>query len=97
MFQTANAMMLCVLVHIFVVKMNISNEIDVYKTIGKNIKKYRKQNKIKLTQKELAERVGICTSLIGGLESSNITQGISIYNLYKISKVLNVSINKLLK
>lgn len=71
-------------------------EQQIYKIIGQNIKKYRKLNK-KLTQKELAEKSGICTSLIGGLESNNINQGISIYNLYKISKVLNISIDKLLE
>ena len=72
-------------------------EQEIYKTIGKNIKKYRKQNTQKLTQKELAEKIGVCTSLIGSLESNNINQGISIYNLYKISKVLNVPINKLIE
>ena len=72
-------------------------EILIYQTIGKNIKKYRKQSNQKLTQKELAKKVGVCTSLIGSLESNNINQGISVYNLYKISKVLNISIDKLIK
>jgi len=72
-------------------------EQKMYKIIGKSIKKYRKLNKNKLTQKELAEKVGVCTSLIGSLESNNINQGISIYNLYKISKILNVPINKFLE
>jgi len=72
-------------------------EQTLYKIIGKNIKKYRNLNNQKLTQKELASRIGVCTSLIGSLESDNINQGISIYNLYKISKVLNISIDKLLK
>ena len=72
-------------------------EQKMYKIIGKSIKKYRKLNKNKLTQKELAEKVGVCTSLIGSLESNKINQGISIYNLYKISKILNVPINKFLE
>ena len=72
-------------------------EQQLYKTIGKNIKKYRKENNEKLTQKELAKKVGVCTSLIGSLESNKISQGISIYNLYKISKILNVPINKFLE
>ena len=70
------------------------------KKIGKNIKKYRflhNINNSKLTQKDLASRIGVSTSLIGSLESNKVSQGISIYNLYKISKVLNVSINKLLE
>ena len=72
-------------------------EQEIYKTIGKNIKKYRKQNNKKLTQKELAKKVGVCTSLIGSIESNNINQGISVYNLYKISKALNIYIDKLIK
>jgi len=72
-------------------------EITLNKKIGQNIKKYRLLYNINndiLTQKELAQRVGICTSLIGGLESNNVNQGLSIYTLYKISKVLKVPIDK---
>jgi len=69
----------------------------LYKIIGQNIKKYRSLNNKKLTQKELAKKVGVCTSLIGSLESNKINQGISIYNLYKISKELNVKIDDFLK
>ena len=72
-------------------------ETSLNKIIGRNIKKYRKENKQKLTQKELAKKVGVCTSLIGSLESNNINQGISVYNLYKISKALNIPIDKFLK
>jgi len=72
-------------------------EEKIYKIIGQNIKKYRKLSNKKLTQKELAKQAGICTSLIGSLESMNINQGISIYNLYKISKILDISIDCLLK
>ena len=69
----------------------------INKKVGKNIKRYRllyNLNVRNMTQAELAERIGVSTSLIGGLESDNLTQGISIYNLYKISEVLNVPINK---
>ena len=72
-------------------------EITLNKIIGKNIKKYRSLSNEKLTQKELAKKVGVCTSLIGSLESNKINQGISIYNLYKISKVLKVPIENLLQ
>ena len=72
-------------------------ETSLNKIIGRNIKKYRKENKQKLTQKELAKKVGVCTSLIGSLESNNINQGISVYNLYKISEALNIPIDKFLK
>lgn len=66
--------------------------------IGDNVRKYRylySANHGKLNQKELAERAGVSTPLIGALESKNINQGVSIYNLYKISKVLEVPIEKL--
>ena len=66
------------------------NELKIL--IGNNIKKYRKEKG--LTQKELANLVKVATPLIGSLESKNIIQGISIYNLYKISMVLEVPVNK---
>ena len=68
------------------------NENELKMIIGNNIKKYRKQKG--LTQKELASLIGVTTPLLGALESKNIIQGISVYTLYKISKVLKVSIEK---
>lgn len=71
---------------------------ELNKIIGKNIRKYRliynAYNKNKLTQAKLAEKIGAKTPLIGALESENNNIGVSIYNLYMISKVLNVPINK---
>ena len=67
------------------------------KKVGKNIKKYRllyNANIGDLTQKDLADKVGISSSMIGSMESNKIPRGISIYNLYKISEVLNVPIQK---
>ena len=69
----------------------------MYKRIGSNVKRYRllyNINKGDLKQKDLAKKIGVSVSLIGGLESKNVTQGISLYNLYKISEVLGVPINK---
>jgi len=66
-------------------------------TIGKNIKKYRliyNANGGDMTQRGLAEKIGVSVSMIGALESKNITQGVSIYNLYKISEALNVPMYK---
>ena len=65
--------------------------------IGKNVRKYRliySANNTKLTQKELANKIGVSTPLIGALESTNSRQGISIYNLFQISEVLNTPIEK---
>ena len=75
----------------------MTNE-ELKKLVGRNIKKYRliynAYNKEKLTQKKLAEKIGARTPLIGALESENNDMGVSIYNLYMISKTLNVPINK---
>ena len=71
------------------------NEKELYSIIGKNIRYYRKLyslNKKELTQEMLAEIANVSTSLIGNLESKKTYQGISIYNLYKISKILEVPI-----
>ena len=73
------------------------NEKELYSIIGKNIRYYRKLyslNKKELTQEMLAEIANVSTSLIGNLESKKTYQGISIYNLYKISKILDVPIEK---
>lgn len=72
-------------------------EKEIYTIIGKNIKYYRKLyslNVEELTQEHLAELANVSTSLIGNLESKKTYQGISIYNLYKISLILNVPIEK---
>ena len=75
----------------------MTNE-ELKKLVGKNVRKYRliynSYNKNKLTQAKLAEKIGAKTPLIGALESENNPMGISIYNLYMISKTLNVPINK---
>lgn len=70
----------------------------LFKTIGENIKYYRKLynlKKGKLTQAELAEKANVSTALIGNLESEHIEQGISVYTLWKISQILEVPIEKL--
>ncbi len=68
--------------------------------IGRNIKKYRKlynKNGYKMTQEKLAELINVSVSHISSLESNKTKKGISISNLYKISIVLGVPINKLLE
>ena len=74
------------------------NKQELNKLIGKNVKKYRllynTKNKNKLTQAKLSEILDVHMSLIAALESSNSTQGLSIYNLYQISKILHVRIDK---
>jgi len=70
---------------------------ELNRIIGKNVRKYRllyNVNVGRLTQKDLAKQVGISTPMIGSLESDNCSQGVSIYNLFKISEILEVSIEK---
>lgn len=78
--------------------MNDKNSAELFKIIGRNVKYYRKLYNLKygkMTQEDLAEIVDVSTSLIGGLESDKIEQGISVYNLWKISRALKVPIESL--
>lgn len=70
---------------------------DINSIIGKNIKYFRQVYNLKhekMTQENLAELIDVSTALIGNLESEKISQGLSVYTLYKISKVLNVPIER---
>ena len=72
-------------------------EKEFNETVGKNIKKYRllyNVNEGEQSQRKLASIIGVSTSLIGALESKKNTQGIGLYNLYKISEALNVPLYK---
>ena len=78
----------------------MTNE-ELKKLVGRNVRKYRliynAYNKEIQTQTVLASNIGAKTSLIGALESENNNIGVSIYNLYMISQVLNVPIEKFFK
>lgn len=74
------------------------NSEELFKIIGSNVKYYRKLynlDKGKMTQENLAELVDVSTALIGNLESEKISQGISVITLWKISKALEIPIEKL--
>lgn len=71
---------------------------ELFKIIGKNIKYYRKLynlEKGKMTQERLAELADVSIALIGNLESEKIKQGLSVFTLWKISKALEIPIEKL--
>jgi transcriptional regulator with XRE-family HTH domain len=71
---------------------------ELFKIIGKNIKYYRKLynlEKGKMTQEKLAELADVSIALIGNLESEKIKQGLSVFTLWKISKALEIPIEKL--
>lgn len=73
------------------------NQKKLNEVVGNNIKKYRKlycKDGIRMTQEMLAEKINVSLSLISGLESKKTIKGISIQNLYKISVVLEIPINK---
>lgn len=62
---------------------------NIYNTIGKNIKKYRKLKG--WTQRELADKLYVSESFIAKLESKTY-QTIAIDTLEQIAKVLEVHI-----
>ena len=67
---------------------------DIYNTIGKNIKKYRKLNGLK--QHDLASSLYLSDSFIAKLESKT-RQTISIDTLEQIADFLNVDIIEFFK
>lgn len=67
--------------------------IEQYTIISNNIKYYREKQK--LTQEMLAEKADLSISYIKQLESGKIFKNISLTTLLKLSKALNININKL--
>ncbi len=68
---------------------------NIYDTIRKNIRKYRKERKI--TSAELAEMVGLSHEFIRQIQSDKAAYNFSVETLYKISVALNVSLDDLIK
>ena len=65
---------------------------NIIETIAYNVIKYRKLNKI--TQEQLALDIGVSPEFIRKFESTKGSEGLSLMSLYKISIVLNTSIDK---
>lgn len=63
-----------------------------FKIISNNIKKFR-QNK-NMTQKELANRVGISLSYLSKIEASNSNKSFSLHVLFDIADALDVDIKE---
>ena len=72
----------------------IFNE-DIYNTIRRNIKKYRKQRG--LTAAELAERIGRSHDFVRQIESEKVAYNFSVDTFYRISVALEVSLDKLIE
>jgi len=64
----------------------------IIETIAYNVKKYRKLEGI--TQEQLAIDIGVTPEFIRKFESTKGSEGLSLMSLYKISIVLNVSMDK---
>lgn len=72
----------------------IFNE-DIYNTIRRNIKKYRKQRG--LTAAELAERIGRSHDFVRQIESEKVAYNFSVDTFYRISVALEVSLDQLIE
>ena len=65
---------------------------NIIETIAYNVIKYRKLSGI--TQEQLAIDIGVSPEFIIKFESTKGSEGLSLMSLYKISIVLNTSIDK---
>ncbi|WP_294534162.1 helix-turn-helix transcriptional regulator [uncultured Pseudoflavonifractor sp.] len=66
---------------------------DIYNTIRRNIKKYRKEKG--LTSAQLAELVDLSHDFVRQIESERVGHNFSVETFYKISVALGVSMDKL--
>jgi len=65
---------------------------EIYDTIRRNIKKYRKEKR--LTAAELAETVGLSHDFIRQIESEKAAYKFSVETFYKISVALEIGLDK---
>ena len=65
---------------------------EIVRTVAINIRKYRKAKG--LTQEQVAVDIGVSPEFFRKFESTQGSEGISLKNVYKISKVLNTRIDK---
>ena len=68
---------------------------DIYNTIRRNIKKYRKQRG--LTAAELAERNERSHDFMRQIESEKVAYNFSVDTFYRISVALEVSLDQLIE
>lgn len=72
---------------------NNNNTHEQYNNFRKNIKYYRRLNN--LTQEQLAEKTDLSISYIKQIESNKEFKNVSLTVILKLSKALNVSVDKL--
>lgn len=68
---------------------------DIYNTIRRNIKKYRKEKG--LTSAQLAEMVGLSHDFIRQIESEKTRYNFSVETFYKISVALGIRLDNLIE
>lgn len=68
---------------------------NIYNTIRRNIKKYRKEKG--LTSAQLAEMVDLSHDFIRQIESEKVAYNFSVESFYKISIALGVGLDKLIE
>lgn len=68
---------------------------NVYDTIRRNIKKYRKLKGI--TSAQLAETVDISHDFLRQIESETVRRNFSVETFYKISVALGIELDKLIE
>ena len=73
----------------------IEFDTDIYNTIRKNIKRYRKEKG--LTSAQLAEMVDLSHDFIRQIQSEKAAYNFSVDTFYKISVALGVSMDKLVE
>lgn len=70
--------------------MYFKNDKELFKTIGNNLRIFRKR--ANLTQAQLAESVGISISYLSKIEANNCDKSISLSILNQIANFLEVDI-----
>lgn len=65
---------------------------EILKQVGERLRQYRQARK--LTQEELAAKAGFSRSYYTEIETGK--RNISLLNLYKLAKCLNISLSELL-
>lgn len=73
----------------------ISYDHDIYGTIRRNIKMYRKEKNI--TSAELAEMVELSHDFIRQIQSEKVAYNFSVETFYRISVALDVKLDDLVK
>lgn len=68
---------------------------DIYNTIRRNIKKYRKEKG--MTAAILAEMIGRSHDFIRQIESEKVAYNFSVETFYRISVALDISLDKLIE